>query len=45
MVAVDEETRCLPSKANVACYRELQKVQDKLSLALRDVFPAQRKLA
>jgi xylulokinase len=45
VVAVDEETRCLPSKANVARYRELQALQDKLSLALRGVFPAQRKLA
>jgi sugar (pentulose or hexulose) kinase len=44
VVAVDEKTRCLPSKANVARYRELQAVQDKLSLALRDVFAAQRKL-
>ena len=45
VVAVDEETRCLPSKANVARYRELQALQDKLSLALRDVFPAQRRIA
>ncbi|HWA85207.1 MAG TPA: xylulokinase [Opitutus sp.] len=45
VVAVKEETRCAPNKANVARYRELQALQDKLSLALRDVFPAQRKLA
>jgi sugar (pentulose or hexulose) kinase len=44
-VAVDESTRCVPNKANVARYRELQKVQDQLSLALRDVFVAQHKLA
>ena len=44
VVALDESTRCLPNKANVARYRELQALQDKLSLALRPVFPAQRKL-
>jgi xylulokinase len=44
-VALDESTRCAPNKANVARYRELQALQDKLSLALRDVFGAQRKLA
>jgi xylulokinase len=44
-VALDESTRCVPNKANVARYRELQALQDKLSLSLRDVFEAQRKLA
>jgi xylulokinase len=44
-VALDEKTRCKPNQANVARYRELQTLQDKLSLALRDVFTAQRKLA
>jgi xylulokinase len=44
-VALNEATRCTPIKANVARYRELQALQDKLSLALRDVFAAQRKLA
>ncbi len=44
-VAVNEQTRCVPNKANVARYRELQSVQDKLGLALRPVFSAQRKLA
>ena len=44
-VAVNEATRCTPIKANVARYRKLQAVQDQLSLALRDVFTAQRKLA
>jgi xylulokinase len=43
-VVLNEATRCTPIKANVACYRELQAMQDKLSLALRDVFTAQRKL-
>jgi xylulokinase len=45
VVALNESTRCLPDKALVARYRELQALQDKLSLALRPVFPAQRKLA
>lgn len=45
IVAVNEPSRCLPNKANVARYRELQAVQDKLSLSLREVFSAQRKLA
>jgi xylulokinase len=45
VVALDESTRCLPNKANVARYREFQALQDRLSLALRDVFHAQRKLA
>ena len=44
-VALNEATRCLPNRANVARYRSLQALQDQLSLALRDVFPAQRKLA
>lgn len=45
VVAVKEETRCKPDKARAARYRELQDVQDRLSLALRDVFPRQRALA
>jgi xylulokinase len=45
IVALDEATRCQPDRANVARYRELQALQDQLSLALREVFPAQRKLA
>jgi xylulokinase len=44
-VAVDESTRCSPNKANVARYRALQSVQDKLSASLRDVFAEQRRLA
>jgi len=44
-VALNEATRCVPNKANVARYRELQALQDQLSLALRGVFKAQRRLA
>ena len=45
IVALDEATRCRPDKANAARYREFQALQDRLSLALRPVFPAQRELA
>ncbi len=45
VVAIKEQTRCWPNKANVARYRNLQALQDQLSLALRPVFAAQRKLA
>jgi xylulokinase len=45
VVALNEETRCTPNKANVARYRALQALQDKLSLSLREVFAAQRQLA
>lgn len=44
VVAVDEKTRCKPDKKAHARYQKLQAVQDKLSLALRDVFVAQREL-
>ncbi|MEI6860823.1 MAG: xylulokinase [Verrucomicrobiota bacterium] len=44
-VALNEATRCTPDRKNVDRYRELQALQDRLSLALRDVFAAQRKLA
>jgi xylulokinase len=44
-VALDEATRCVPQKAHAARYRELQAVQDKMSLALREVFKLQRRLA
>jgi xylulokinase len=44
-VATDESTRCVPDKANVRRYRELQALQDEMSLALRGLFPKQRKLA
>jgi len=43
-VALNEATRCRPDPANVAHYREVQRVQDQLSLALREVFPLQRRL-
>ena len=44
-VALNESTRCTPNRANVARYRQLQALQDQLSLALRPVFATQRKLA
>jgi xylulokinase len=47
VVALNEATRCVPNKANVARYRAMQLAQDALSRSLRDsgVFAAQRKLA
>lgn len=47
IVAVKEETRCVPDRKNVARYRELQALHDGLSGALRQsgVFAAQRRLA
>ncbi|HYP16939.1 MAG TPA: xylulokinase [Opitutus sp.] len=45
VVAVDEATRCTPNKANLARYRELQGLQDRLSRALLEVFAVQRTLA
>ena len=44
-VAPDESTRCQPDRARAARYRELQALQDQLSLVLRPVFPMQRRLA
>jgi len=44
-VAVNEATRCVPNRANVARYRELQALQDRLSLSLRPVFERHRPLA
>ena len=44
VVAVKPETRCVPNQANMSRYRELQVLQDKMSLSLRDVFASQRKL-
>jgi xylulokinase len=44
VVALNEATRCMPDKANVARYRDLQGVQDALSLALRGVFTRHRRL-
>ena len=43
VVAVREETRCLPHPANVARYRELQALQDDLSQVLRGVFARHRR--
>ncbi len=43
-VALNEATRCVPTKAHVARHRELQALQDKLSVTLREVFAVQRKL-
>jgi xylulokinase len=43
-VALDESTRCQPNPTNVARYRAMQAVQDKLSLALRETFELQRTL-
>jgi xylulokinase len=45
VVAVKEESRCVPDRVNVARYRELQAIQDGLSLALRDVFATQRRFS
>jgi xylulokinase len=45
VVALDESTRCLPDRARVARYRELQALQDALGLAVRPIFPLQRRLA
>jgi xylulokinase len=44
VVAMNEATRCLPDRANVARYRELQGLQDELGRALRDVFTRHRAL-
>jgi len=45
VVAPDESTRCRPDAANVACYREMQSVQDGLSLALRGLFARHARIA
>ncbi len=44
VVQINEATRCLPDKKNVAHYRELQQIQDELSTALRGVFARHRAL-
>jgi len=41
-IEVDEETLASPRKSNVKLYRELQKIQDELSLSLRRVFSKHR---
>ena len=45
VVALKEDTRCVPNRSNVARYRELQAMHDKLSQSLREVFAVQRKVA
>jgi sugar (pentulose or hexulose) kinase len=42
-VRVDEEMLAHPISANVKIYRELQKIQDNVSLALRKTFIKHRK--
>jgi sugar (pentulose or hexulose) kinase len=42
-VRVDEETLAHPISANVEVYRELQKIQDNVSLVLRKTFTKHRK--
>ncbi len=42
VVALNEETRCVPNRANVARYRDLQGLQDELSTAVRGVFARHR---
>jgi xylulokinase len=44
VVALNESTRCVPNKANVARYRELQALQDELSRSVRGVFARHRRL-
>jgi xylulokinase len=44
VVAVKDDTRCLPNKEHVARYRELQQLQDALSARLREIFPMQRQI-
>jgi len=44
VVALNEQTRCLPQKENVRRYREIQALQDALSTAVRPVFAQHRKL-
>jgi sugar (pentulose or hexulose) kinase len=45
IVAKDESTRVKPNKQRAARYAKIQQVQNRLSEALRDVFPLQRELA
>jgi xylulokinase len=42
VVALNESTRCVPNKSNVARYRELQELQDALSRSVRGVFARHR---
>ncbi len=43
-VKVDESTRTAPNRENIALYKELQKLHDSLSMALRPVFNIHRSL-
>jgi xylulokinase len=43
IVALDESTRCRPRREFARRYGEMQDIQDRLSLALRDLFPRHRK--
>ena len=47
VVALDEATRCVPNKTNVAVYRDLQAAQDRLSSSLRTsgIFARHRALS
>ena len=45
VVALNEATRCLPDRARHVRYRELQALQDDLSVSLRGVFARHRALA
>ena len=42
IVAVDEKSRCTPNREHAARYARLQAIQDRLSLALRDIFTLHR---
>lgn len=44
VVSLNEATRCLPDRARHSHYRELQALQDDLSLSLRGVFARHRAL-
>jgi hypothetical protein len=44
VVALNEATRCLPDRTRHSRYRELQSLQDDLSLSLRGVFARHRAL-
>jgi xylulokinase len=45
VVARDETTRCQPHRAHHTRYRDIQDMHDRLSRALRPLFPGQRALA
>jgi xylulokinase len=45
LVAVDEASRCEPDRVRAGRYRELQALQDRLSVILRPLFRARRGLS